>query len=92
VYVFALQPFYSLSHFFGLVLQVLAELRGRTVTKGAAILCAVVAIAVVIYAGIAALGYVHWTDTLCPQVTDTYFNDRLMQVGKAGECAASGAP
>jgi hypothetical protein len=51
----------------------------------------VVGIAVLIYAGIAALGYVHWTDTLCPQVTDTYFNDRLMQVGKAGECAATGA-
>eukprot|EP01046_Picozoa_sp_COSAG06_P043466 COSAG06_NODE_5695_length_3315_cov_52.515524_2_plen_136_part_00 len=91
----------------------------RTVPKGFAILSAVVGIALLIYSGIAALGYVHWTDTLCPQVravrpiklsagccypffpiklsadrrtrfcqqvTDTYFGDRLMQVGKAGAC------
>ena len=45
---------------------------------------AMVGIALLIYSGIAALGYVHWTDTLCPQVTDTYFGDRLMQIGKAG--------
>ena len=40
----------------------------RTVPKGFAILSAVVGIALLIYSGIAALGYVHWTDTLCPQV------------------------
>ena len=30
------------------------------------------------------MGYMHWTNTLCPQVTDTYFGDNLMKVGKAG--------
>ena len=87
-YQFALPLFLSdLACFCGLIPEVLAELRGRTVTQGAVILSAVVAIAVTIYAGIAALGHVHWTNTLCPQVTDTYFDDRLMQIGKAGKLA-----
>ena len=42
------------------------------------------ALALLIYASIATLGYMHWTDRLCPNVTETYFDDLLMQIGKMG--------
>ena len=44
----------------------------------------VMALALLIYASIATLGYMHWTDRLCPNVTETYFDDLLMQIGKMG--------